>query len=646
MRLRNSLDEERLRPLSIPLRVLVIRAAALVFAFAACNGAVEDPSAPDLGAGEGNVGNPDAGAPLRLSLDPPVLHLDPGSEGTTTVLVANATGEPADLSVMNLPLGMSAVVDDSTGASSKLTIRVANNLIGDFPLSVRARVGALSASAVLTVGVNSVVAPFTFTLASDAATLSRGETFPLGVHVERGGGISLPITVSLLTPPPGFEASTFDISATANDGVLNLHTNGLVPRGTSTALTIRATTGSEAVERTFTALLDAPSGSLDETFGGGAIITPPLDVSAAPHGVPSVVQSDGKLVVGATLNNGTSVQMGLVRFNEDGSLDEAFGPSGTRRTSFESTVDLAGLVIQDDGKLVVAGTQYSDPRRVVVARFLPDGRLDPSFDGDGMATVNLGWEATTAAYATGVALAGDKVIVLANGNAGILLLRFTADGTLDPSFNGNGVRAIDFGTVASTRGQAIVAADGKITIAGSMQNDYLVARFDDAGSFDTSFGSVGWRNLAMGIPYGEAAGLVLQADGKILLSGKPDKLVRLTSSGELDPSFGVGGVATSASLGAQSFSGWFAPYLATQSGGKILVGGTAGPSPSGPLDFYLLRLTEAGVLDPSFNGRGDIALPNGGSELASLAVASDGRIYAVGRRPVLPSRLFVARFWP
>ncbi|AKV00651.1 Hemolysin-type calcium-binding region [Labilithrix luteola] len=645
MTLRSTLAETSSVARSIGPRVVGIGAAVLLLAFAACNGAVEEPSAPDLGAGEGSVGDPDAGALLRLSLDPPVIRLDPGSEGTTTVLVANATGEPVDLSVMNLPLGMSAVFDGSTGASSTLTIRVANNLIGDFPLSVRARVGATSASAMLTVGVNNVAAPFTFTLATDGAKLSRGETFPLRVHVERGGGIALPITVSLLTPPPGFDASTFNISATANDGVLNLRTNGLVPRGTSTALSIRATTGSQSVDRTFTASLDAPSGSLDETFGGGSVITPVIDVAPTPSVIHSAVQADGKLVVGTTLNNGSSIQMGVVRFNEDGSLDETFGPNGTRRTSFAQSAQLAGLVIQPDGKLVVAGSDSGSTSRVVLARFLPNGDLDPSFDGDGMLTVNLGFG--IGANATGLALAGDKLVVLANGGGSdFVLLRFAADGSLDSSFGGSGIRPVDIGGTATARGEALAVVAGKITIAGSLNNDFLVARFAEDGSFDPSFNAVGWRNIPMGVSYAIATRLLVQADGKLVLAGHNDAIVRLTSAGELDATFGAGGITTSATLGSRPFVGWFAPALAELPGGKLIAAGTADSTSSGPLDFYLLRLTEAGALDTSFNDSGDVLLPAGGAELGSVSVAPDGRIYAVGRRATLPRRLFVARFWP
>ncbi|AKV01581.1 hypothetical protein AKJ09_08244 [Labilithrix luteola] len=86
--------------------------------------------------------------------------------------------------------------------------------------------------------------------------------------------------------------------------------------------------------------------------------------------------------------------------------------------------------------------------------------------------------------------------------------------------------------------------------------------------------------------------------------------------------------------------------LAARADGKNLVAGSASPAPSTRGDFYMLRLSESGDLDPSFNGRGDVTLALAGSEVSAVTVAPDGRIYLVGRRTVSPYRLVAARYWP
>jgi uncharacterized delta-60 repeat protein len=105
------------------------------------------------------------------------------------------------------------------------------------------------------------------------------------------------------------------------------------------------------------------------------------------------------------------------------------------------------------------------------------------------------------------------------------------------------------------------------------------------------------------------------------------------ASGDLDPSFGVGGkVRTSRLVGGQD--------VAFQANGKIVVGGTA--AGGGFSVFAVARFTTDGRLDSRFGGDGVVsvfATPFSG--VRSVFVQRDGKIVAVGQ---LSQRVGLARF--
>jgi uncharacterized delta-60 repeat protein len=129
------------------------------------------------------------------------------------------------------------------------------------------------------------------------------------------------------------------------------------------------------------------------------------------------------------------------------------------------------------------------------------------------------------------------------------------EGDLDPSFNGSGklVFSIDPAAAISTAYAVAIDAEGRIVIAGSIggpdphEARWGVARLDDAGHFDPTFGSGGKVTIALGsavelaVPYAMA----IEDDGGIVLAGSagPDlAIARLDASGALDPEFGTGGI--------------------------------------------------------------------------------------------------------
>jgi uncharacterized delta-60 repeat protein len=160
--------------------------------------------------------------------------------------------------------------------------------------------------------------------------------------------------------------------------------------------------GSNFQELSLTVDPAAQAGMLDPTFGtGGKVLT---DFGFANDIANAVaLQPDGKLVVGGWAGNDFS----LARYNPDGSLDPSFGDGGLVRTNFangaaESVDHIDGIALQPDGKIVAVGGSNGD---FALARYNPDGRLDMSFGMGGLVVTDFG---TGSARARGVALQADS----------------------------------------------------------------------------------------------------------------------------------------------------------------------------------------------------------------------------------------------
>jgi uncharacterized delta-60 repeat protein len=187
------------------------------------------------------------------------------------------------------------------------------------------------------------------------------------------------------------------------------------------------------------------NGALDSNFDGDGIRLD--DVSSIDEYMPRggvVVQPDGRVLVafwkGFTHTQAGANQWVVARYGSNGGNDTSFGAGGKVFGSFAGLQHqrVWGLALQTDGKIVasgrarpIAGGQY----HTLVARYLANGALDTTFDGDG-------WTVTTDLVdnqSFRCALQGDGKIVVAGGFAGSIIVdRFLANGTLDASFDGDG----------------------------------------------------------------------------------------------------------------------------------------------------------------------------------------------------------------
>jgi uncharacterized delta-60 repeat protein len=206
----------------------------------------------------------------------------------------------------------------------------------------------------------------------------------------------------------------------------------------------------------------AVAGSLDPSFSDDGLASYKADSTAWTANAVAV-QTDGKTVVAGASGHDVTV----VRFNVDGTPDTTFGP--THNGSVFTHVGDPGkdsvanaVAIQQDGKIVVAGSSNLGADAIVL-RYNADGTLDKTFDGDGIKTVDFGLTSLDAAFNAITIQSDGKIVVAGDDFQGLLLnddddfgvARLNTNGSLDSSFDGDGKATVDFGAEEQAYGVAI-----------------------------------------------------------------------------------------------------------------------------------------------------------------------------------------------
>ena len=315
----------------------------------------------------------------------------------------------------------------------------------------------------------------------------------------------------------------------------------------------------------------AADGLPDAGFGGGIghVVVEFNDFD--DNGYVVIRQSDGKLVMAGAAGTGfADFDIGLVRFAADGTLDATFGAGGKVLLDLGGDDDFAsGLVQQPDGKRVVAGaTNTGGLYRLAFARLDASGALDTSFGTGGRTVVDFGDDAQSQSnwllqQPDGKLVAAGLHIDAATLGADFAAARVTADGLLDPTFDGDGMLVVDIDGGDDIAGSVALQADGKLVMAGLTLPigdglpDAALVRVDANGGIDDTFGTAGRSVLELGNE-SLLTSVLTQADGKIVATGmrgtdiffaavstEPTDLIlaRFNADGSLDASYGVDGVS-------------------------------------------------------------------------------------------------------
>ena len=313
------------------------------------------------------------------------------------------------------------------------------------------------------------------------------------------------------------------------------------------------------------------NGTLDKNFGtGGTVLLKFADINSVVTGM--AVQSDGKiLVVGTGLPQGGSI----MRLNTDGSIDSSFGTNGS--TALTSTPGL--LVLLASGEFLVTTTTPGTINSMI-QRFESNGALDASFGTGGSAPISGN---------TAIALESNGKILLTSvalgpGNASIS--RYNANGSLDGKFGVTGQTATLNGAAVAVQGNGIVSVGTVVSqlALGGNSTGFGVQRFNSNGMVEAKFGTRG--GVMTTFPNSPATGataVLIQPNGDIVAGGEAGTstpfgsdlvesfaLARYLSNGQLDNSFGTGGLVTT-SFGSSAQAKIVA--LALQSDGKIVAVG-------------------------------------------------------------------------
>ena len=396
------------------------------------------------------------------------------------------------------------------------------------------------------------------------------------------------------------------------------------------------------------------AGDLDLSFGSGGFVVNDLSPSN-DAAIDVIFQADGKIVAGGyTTNSRGERDSVLRRYNTNGSLDPSFGTNGMTLTDFKGGWNDGGLALaaQPDGKIIGAAASYNPQdftfpydARWGVARYTSNGALDKSFGSNGKIVTDL---SNGTDIPGGVALQADGKIVVSgstNGFAGgdnFFVARYNANGSTDTTFGaGKGYVITDFGGSDASSDMAIQG--DKIVLVGRASggslgdiNHFAIARYNTNGSLDSTFGSGGKVLTALN---DGALDVLVQADGRIVVSGGTYVARYLSLNGSLDPSFGVGGAGYVATAGAS---------LTAQADGKLVLGHNeffyedlGDGSNNLSRRFVLTRISGTdGSIDTSFGINGRVTTyrtesgKRGDNELNAVAIQADGRIVIAGQTGV------------
>ena len=385
---------------------------------------------------------------------------------------------------------------------------------------------------------------------------------------------------------------------------------------------------------------------LDATFGSDGIVTTEVGGSSVGH--KGALQDDGNIVV---VGSQSDVQgdFVVVRYLPDGSLDPGFGNGGITISDFGDFTSANNLALQDDGKIVVVGAVDGGSEGgtdFAVVRYNNDGTLDNNFGTNGLVRI----EFTGGEIARAVAIQPDDKIVVVGGVDtdldlildGFGVARLNSDGSPDMSFDLDGMVLTDFG--ASSDASTVLIDNGQILVGGSVGGavaNFGVALYNDDGALDSNFGTGGKSTIGLeGLVLPQKAEMAFQGD-KIVFAGGIDSdgdsvsdtpaLARFNSDGSPDTTFGTNAKSIVALPG---LVGSEARALVISSNGQIVIAGggtTDQTNDKVPDAFLLARFDANGSLDSTFGSNGVVSTEVAASSAANdLLIQTDGKMVAVG----------------
>ncbi len=354
----------------------------------------------------------------------------------------------------------------------------------------------------------------------------------------------------------------------------------------------------------------------------GACGTKAIDALAA---MPSAVRAMAATADGKVLGAGYAGDRGLVVRLTAGSTDAAFGTGGKAMFVYSGVARFAAVAATPSGGAVAAGRRtMNGAADTTIVRLRANGTPDPTFNGDGRLTLDVG--GTDDARAVSV-FDDNSMVVAGNASAGGFVERLTPNGAPDSSFDGDGRRTalpMDVRAVATR-------ADGSVYVGGSTAAnpaDWRIIRLASDGSIDTAFGGANGLTVDLG-GHDVVTAMTTTSDGKLVAagfgrgaSGHGQTVVRrYNADGTRDTAF----TSYRDAFGVNDVPAG----LTRRADGSVLV--AVNSKVGSDNDIVIVRLGDDGVPDDAF-GVGGVSISDAGrrSTVAGVVVPTDGKPFALG----------------
>jgi uncharacterized delta-60 repeat protein len=325
--------------------------------------------------------------------------------------------------------------------------------------------------------------------------------------------------------------------------------------------------------------------------------------------------------------------------------DTSFNFDGHVNTPMGTNNDYANQVlIQSDGKIVAAGYQTDNPtfgpQRIALARYLQTGYIDSTFGVNGKSIISFSSQNWCN---TALILPDDKIIIAGQISSGMYVARLNSTGTIDSTFGTNGINTISAGAgLGSGINHICLLPDGSLIAAGSTQTvgtnnfELKIVKFTSLGQIDNSFGINGIVMPGFNYQNVSPGKVIVKNDGKILIAGKVNFdqigttisqsfLTQLNPNGNIDSTFANNGL------------GIYTPGLGFQDmvlfNNKIITIANVGTNLQGTSgDIGVFRYNIDGSIDSTFGNNGSTSvIVNSYAEYGNaLVVQPDGAILIGG----------------
>lgn len=328
-------------------------------------------------------------------------------------------------------------------------------------------------------------------------------------------------------------------------------------------------------------------------------------------------------------------------WGQQGTLDNTFNsPNGFNYySSGTREFHNGGLVVLNDGSIVMTANRKNAglTDRLGLVKYLPDGTLDPTFTIEAYQLFGASYIVYT------LAKQGNKFISAGKSSRegdNFIVVRFLSDGTLDPTFNGDGVLEVDIAGGLAEYVRSIIIDGNDIfvfgaTNAGGVDYDIFSAKIDDNGNLDNSYGTNGISIISrIGDQYLNAAKKL--STGKFIIGGYDTNgsslYARINSDGTLDNTYGM--VLGFSFIDEDNLANDFVEDLEVISGDEVIAAGRLDLG-GGAEGYFLRKLSSNGFAtnnfgDPINSGRVIFQQPGIKNNLFDIQVMADQKIVGVG----------------